>query len=251
MTRVRLLCDPDRLPALDPAYVISRPALGLGDDQPSPRILLLYGSLRDRSFSRFAVEEAARLLQLFGAETRIFDPSDLPLPDQVKGDDHPAVHELRELSLRSEGQVWCSPERHGAISGIMKATRSRRCRATGSMISGRKPTSGSPPRRGLERVEKGLSSRHPIHGRRSWALLQPSGMATIVLARRQKEGNQGSFHPACRHTNRKARRLTTLQFRPIAASWQRRSCFPTVRPFIFDSGQDAAFCAGATGNYAR
>ncbi|GAY22444.1 MULTISPECIES: arsenical resistance protein ArsH [Sphingobium] len=121
MTRVRLLYDPDRLPALDPAYVISRPALGLGDDQPSPRILLLYGSLRDRSFSRFAVEEAARLLQLFGAETRIFDPSDLPLPDQVKGDDHPAVHELRELSLWSEGQVWCSPERHGAISGIMKA----------------------------------------------------------------------------------------------------------------------------------
>ncbi|AJR22697.1 MULTISPECIES: arsenical resistance protein ArsH [Sphingobium] len=121
MTRVRLLCDPDHLPALDPAYVISRPALGLGDDQPSPRILLLYGSLRDRSFSRFAVEEAARLLQLFGAETRIFDPSDLPLPDQVKGDDHPAVHELRELSLWSEGQVWCSPERHGAISGIMKA----------------------------------------------------------------------------------------------------------------------------------
>lgn len=121
MTRVRVLYDPDRLPALDPAYVISRPALGLGDDQPSPRILLLYGSLRDRSFSRFAVEEAARLLQLFGAETRIFDPSDLPLPDQVKGDDHPAVHELRELSLWSEGQVWCSPERHGAISGIMKA----------------------------------------------------------------------------------------------------------------------------------
>ncbi len=61
------------------------------------------------------------MLQLFGAETRIFDPSDLPLPDQVKGDDHPAVHELRELSLWSEGQVWCSPERHGAISGIMKA----------------------------------------------------------------------------------------------------------------------------------
>ena len=55
------------------------------------------------------------------AETRIFDPSDLPLPDQVKGDDHPAVHELRELSMWSEGQVWCSPERHGQISGLMKA----------------------------------------------------------------------------------------------------------------------------------
>ena len=68
-----------------------------------------------------AVEEAARLLQYFGAETRIFDPSDLPFPDQVGGDDHPAVHELRELSLWSEGQVWCSPERHGQISGLMKA----------------------------------------------------------------------------------------------------------------------------------
>ena len=57
----------------------------------------------------------------FGAEPRIFDPSDLPFPDQVKGDDHPAVHELRELSIWSEGQIWCSPERHGQISGLMKA----------------------------------------------------------------------------------------------------------------------------------
>lgn len=121
MNRVRALSEPDRLPALDPAFAIRRPAFGLGDHQPPPRILLLYGSLRDRSFSRLAVEEAARLLQFFGAETRIFDPSDLPLPDQVAGDDHPAVHELRELSIWSEGQVWCSPERHGQISSIMKA----------------------------------------------------------------------------------------------------------------------------------
>ena len=121
MSRVRVVSDPHSFPALDPAYVIARPALSLGNDQPPLRILLLYGSLRERSFSRFAVEEAARLLQLFGAETRIFDPSDLPLPDQVQGDDHPAVHELRELSMWSEGQVWCSPERHGQVSGIMKA----------------------------------------------------------------------------------------------------------------------------------
>ncbi|MBJ7499663.1 MAG: arsenical resistance protein ArsH [Sphingopyxis sp.] len=121
MSRLRTLADPDHLPALDRRYVIDRPAIGIGVDEPPPRILLLYGSLRERSFSRFAVEEAARLLRLFGAETRIFDPSDLPLPDQFAGDDHPAVHELRELSLWSEGQVWCSPERHGAITGIMKA----------------------------------------------------------------------------------------------------------------------------------
>ena len=121
MSRLRPLNDPEQLPALDPAFVIRRPGDGLGEDQPPPRILLLYGSLRERSFSRLATEEAARLLQLFGAETRIFDPSDLPLPDQVAGDDHPAVHELREHAFWSEGMVWCSPERHGQITGIMKA----------------------------------------------------------------------------------------------------------------------------------
>jgi arsenic resistance protein ArsH len=85
-----------------------------------PKILLLYGSLRTRSFSRLVVEESARLLDAMGAETRIFDPTGLPLPD---GDDatHPKVVELRELMMWSEGQVWCSPERHGAMTGIMKS----------------------------------------------------------------------------------------------------------------------------------
>lgn len=85
-----------------------------------PRILLLYGSLRERSYSRLLVEEAGRLLEAFGAETRIFNPADLPLPDSV-AEDHPKVRELRELSLWSEGQVWSSPERHGAMSGVLKA----------------------------------------------------------------------------------------------------------------------------------
>lgn len=119
--RLRTLADPSHMPALDAGFVHHRPAALLGPAEPPPRILLLYGSLRERSFSRFATEEAARLLQSFGAETRIFDPSDLPFPDQVKGDDHPAIRELREHSIWSEGQVWCSPERHGQISGIMKA----------------------------------------------------------------------------------------------------------------------------------
>ncbi|MES3039575.1 MAG: arsenical resistance protein ArsH [Pseudomonadota bacterium] len=85
-----------------------------------PRILLLYGSLRERSFSRLLVEEAARLLDALGAETRIYDPRGLPQPD---GDspEHPKVVELRELSFWSEGQVWCSPERHGTITGIIKS----------------------------------------------------------------------------------------------------------------------------------
>ncbi|MHA6261565.1 arsenical resistance protein ArsH [Arenibacterium sp. CAU 1754] len=84
------------------------------------RILLLYGSLRTRSFSRLMTEEAARVLQRLGAETRTFNPSGLPLPDD-QGADHPKVQELRDLVTWSEGMVWCSPERHGAMTGIMKA----------------------------------------------------------------------------------------------------------------------------------
>jgi arsenic resistance protein ArsH len=86
----------------------------------APRILLLYGSLRARSFSKLLTLEAARLLQAMGAETRIFDPAGLPLPDS-EPDTHPKVRELRELATWSEGMVWCSPERHGAMTGIMKA----------------------------------------------------------------------------------------------------------------------------------
>lgn len=85
-----------------------------------PRILLLYGSPRERSFSRLLVEESARLLEYFGAETRTFDPSGLPLPDDAPVD-HSKVNELRDLVLWSEGQVWCSPERHGAMSAVFKA----------------------------------------------------------------------------------------------------------------------------------
>ena len=83
------------------------------------RILLLYGSLRERSFSRLAVEEAARLLEAMGAETRVFNPKGLPLAD-AEDASHPKVQELRELVQWSEGMVWCSPERHGAMTGIMK-----------------------------------------------------------------------------------------------------------------------------------
>ena len=118
--RVRVLADADVLPALQ-RELLPSPLWRPGDAGHAPRILLLYGSLRERSFSRLATEEAARILQFLGAETRIFDPRDLPFPDQIAGDNHPAVHELRELSLWSEGQVWCSPERHGQITGLMKA----------------------------------------------------------------------------------------------------------------------------------
>ncbi|POF28740.1 arsenical resistance protein ArsH [Roseibium marinum] len=85
-----------------------------------PRVLLLYGSLRERSYSRFLVLEAERLLRTFGAETRIFNPSGLPLPDDAEAG-HPKVAELRDLCAWSEAQVWCSPERHGAMTGILKS----------------------------------------------------------------------------------------------------------------------------------
>lgn len=120
---LREVPDPDFLPNLDPRHVkITTPA-DFGTKQPAthpPRMLLLYGSLRERSYSRLLVEEAARLLRRFGAETRIFDPRGLPLPDATEAD-HPKVQELRELSLWSEGQVWCSPERHGNITGVFKS----------------------------------------------------------------------------------------------------------------------------------
>ncbi len=90
-----------------------------GDLNHPPRILLLYGSLRERSFSRFLTYEAARILEHFGAEVKIFDPMELPMVGSVP-EDHPKVVELRELCLWSEGQVWCSPERHGAITAVMK-----------------------------------------------------------------------------------------------------------------------------------
>jgi len=118
---LRILSEPDNLPALDQRFLHARPGAGLAPDGHPPRILLLYGSLRERSYSRLTTEEAARLLQRFGAETRIFDPRELPFPDQIAGDDHPAIKELREHAFWSEGMVWCSPERHGQITGLMKA----------------------------------------------------------------------------------------------------------------------------------
>ncbi len=112
----------EALPALRPGLLappdLARLEPGARADHP-PRILLLYGSLRARSFSRLLTEEAARLLRVLGAETRIFDPRDLPMANSTSPD-HPKVQELRALSLWSEGQVWCSPEVHGAVTGVFK-----------------------------------------------------------------------------------------------------------------------------------
>jgi arsenic resistance protein ArsH len=104
---------PDLLPAL------RRDLLGAEASAPAPRILLLYGSLRPQSYSRKLALEAERILHHLGAETRMFDPHGLPLLDSVDRD-HPKVQQLREWSQWSEGQVWVSPERHGAITGVFK-----------------------------------------------------------------------------------------------------------------------------------
>lgn len=110
------------LPNINPSQ-LDMPTLSkiepAGDWSHAPRILMLYGSLRERSFSRFLTFEAARILEHFGAEVKIFDPTELPMAGSVS-EDHPKVVELRALSLWSEGQVWCSPERHGAVTAVMK-----------------------------------------------------------------------------------------------------------------------------------
>lgn len=108
--------DPDQLRPIDVEALV-------GPDAPllhAPRILMLYGSLRERSYSRLVTEEAARVLRWFGCDVRTFDPTGLPLPDSEETS-HPKVAELRELAEWSEGMVWCSPERHGSMTGIMKA----------------------------------------------------------------------------------------------------------------------------------
>jgi arsenic resistance protein ArsH len=110
------------LPNVDPALfkVPSKMDLSAARSIHPPRILLLYGSLRERSYSKLLTLEAERLLKAMGADTRVFDPRDLPLPDGHP-EHHPKVQELRSLATWSEGMVWCSPERHGAMTGIMKA----------------------------------------------------------------------------------------------------------------------------------
>ena len=93
---------------------------GAGTSSHAPRFLLLYGSLRERSYSRLLALEAARLLIAMGADVRVFDPAGLPLPDGAP-ESHPKVQELREAAAWAEGMVWVSPERHGAMTAIMKA----------------------------------------------------------------------------------------------------------------------------------
>lgn len=110
-------------PSLDTSF-FKRPDLALlrpeKTSSHAPKILMLYGSLRERSYSKLLTLEAARLLEAMGAEVKVFDPLGLPQPDAAP-DTHAKVQELRNLAAWSEGMVWCSPERHGAMTGIMKS----------------------------------------------------------------------------------------------------------------------------------
>jgi arsenic resistance protein ArsH len=115
--------DDASLPNIDPG-LFDRPSVnrlsGVGTSTHAPRFLLLYGSLRERSYSKLLTLEAARLLQAMGGEVRVFDPAGLPLPDSAP-ESHPRVQALRDAATWAEGMVWTSPERHGAMTAIMKA----------------------------------------------------------------------------------------------------------------------------------
>ena len=114
--------SPFDLPAHLDTRLLPPPAQPLADghgEARRPRILILYGSLRPQSYSRKLALEAERILRYLGAETRVFDPHDLPMLDSVDKQ-HPRVRQLREWSQWSEGHVWVSPERHGTITGVFK-----------------------------------------------------------------------------------------------------------------------------------
>ncbi|KAL7337942.1 flavoprotein-like protein [Rhodotorula toruloides] len=83
------------------------------------KVLVLYGSLRQRSFSRLTAYEAARVLARLGADVRVFDPTGLPIKDDVS-DKHEKVVELRALSDWSDAHFWCSPEQHGTVTAVFK-----------------------------------------------------------------------------------------------------------------------------------
>ena len=123
MSEATAFRNPSTLPSLDAASFDVPTPDRLSVREPSrhkPRFLMLYGSLRERSYSRLVTFEAARLLEAMGGEVKVFDPAGLPLPDSAP-DSHPKVQELRGLAGWAEGMVWTSPERHGAMTGIMKA----------------------------------------------------------------------------------------------------------------------------------
>lgn len=117
MTRLRHLPDPDHLPALRDEYAHRRPALDLGKLDPPPRILLLYGSLRERSYSRLTVEEAARLLRCFGCETRVLDPSICRCPIRSGGTTTPRSPNCANIRCGRKGRSGAARNDTGRSPG--------------------------------------------------------------------------------------------------------------------------------------
>ncbi len=161
-----------------------------GSDAPehAPRILLLYGSLRESSYSRMCAEEGARVLRALGCETRFFNPSGLPLPDDVDAD-HPKVAELRDLALWSEGMVWSSPERHGSMTGIMKTQIDW---LPLSLIGGVRPTQGKTL--ALMQVSGGSQSFNTVNQMRilgRWMrLITIPNQSSVPMAWKEFEGGR-------------------------------------------------------------
>ncbi len=161
-----------------------------GSEAPehAPRILLLYGSLRESSYSRMCAEEGARVLRALGCETRFFNPSGLPLPDDA-GADHPKVAELRDLALWSEGMVWSSPERHGSMTGIMKTQIDW---LPLSLIGGVRPTQGKTL--ALMQVSGGSQSFNTVNQMRilgRWMrLITIPNQSSVPMAWKEFEGGR-------------------------------------------------------------
>ncbi len=86
--------------------------------EASPRILVLYGSSRPQSASRKLAFNAMRALAARGVEARAYDPAALLRASGEEGYAHDP--RLYELAAWSDGQVWCSPEHHASLSGVMK-----------------------------------------------------------------------------------------------------------------------------------
>lgn len=84
-----------------------------------PRVLVLYGTLRVKGFSKLLAYECGRIADLLDLDVRLFNPDGLPVRDPELSE-HPKVVELRSLVEWSEGHVWVASELHGGLCSVFK-----------------------------------------------------------------------------------------------------------------------------------